>query len=73
MSWASEDGRVELVARFTALPGRWEVGQMPENRPAQAFWRDVIGGYTSGRFKEHELRAGGWQGIVQVFESPALR
>jgi quinol monooxygenase YgiN len=22
MSWASEDGRVELVARFTALPGR---------------------------------------------------
>ena len=24
MSWASEDGRVELVARFTALPGREE-------------------------------------------------
>jgi quinol monooxygenase YgiN len=22
MTWASEDGRVELVARFTALPGR---------------------------------------------------
>ena len=58
---------------FAALPGRWEVGQMPENRPAQAFWRDVIGGYTGGRFKEHELRAGGWQGIVQVFESAALR
>ncbi|GAA1760539.1 putative quinol monooxygenase [Agromyces humatus] len=24
MSWSSEDGRVELIARFTALPGREE-------------------------------------------------
>ena len=50
-----------------------ELGQMTENHPAQAFWRGVISTYTGGRFKEHEVRAGPWQGIVQVFESTALQ
>ena len=63
----------DLLAKsvFSALPGRWEVGQMPQNRVAQAFWRKVIGSYTGGRFREHEVRAGWWQGVVQVFESDA--
>ena len=56
---------------FAALLGRWEVGQLPGNVAAQAFWREVIGKYTSGRFKEHEVRAGRWQGVIQVFESTA--
>lgn len=56
---------------FAALPGRWEVGQMPANAPAQAFWREVIRKHTSGRFMEHEVRAGRWQGVIQVFESAA--
>ena len=56
---------------FAALPGRWEVGQLPENVPAQFFWREVIGKYTGGRFKEQEVRAGRWQGVLQVFESAA--
>jgi predicted acetyltransferase len=55
---------------FAALPGRWEVGQMPQNHAAQAFWRKVIGAYTGGLFKEHEVRGEGWQGLVQVFDSP---
>jgi predicted acetyltransferase len=61
----------DLLARaaFAALPGRWEVGQMPLNSAAQAFWRKVINRYTGGTFKEHELRSGWWQGVVQVFES----
>jgi predicted acetyltransferase len=61
----------DLLARsvFAALPGRWEVGQMPQNQAAQAFWRKVIGLYTGGQFKEHEVRAGWWQGVIQVFES----
>ena len=64
-----------LLARsvFAALPGRWEVGQMPQNLAAQVFWRNVIGVYTHGRFKEHEVHAGWWQGVVQVFESVAPR
>jgi predicted acetyltransferase len=62
-----------LLARsvFAALPGRWEVGQMPQNVAAQAFWRKVLGKYTDGRFKEHEVLTGWWQGTIQVFESPA--
>jgi predicted acetyltransferase len=63
-------GRRVATAVFDALPGRWEVGQMPANLPAQRFWRQVIGDYTGGRFKEHEVRTGWWQGTVQVFDSP---
>lgn len=66
-------GGVLARAVFAALPGRWEVGQMPENHAAQTFWRRVIGDYTGARFKEHEVRTGRWQGIVQVFESSATR
>jgi len=33
---------------FDQCRGRWEVGQMPLNRPAQAFWRRAIGDYTNG-------------------------
>jgi len=66
-------GRLLANAVLAALPGRWEVGQMSENLAAHAFWRQVIGEYTGGRFKEQEVRAGWWQSIVQVFESPATR
>jgi predicted acetyltransferase len=52
-----------------ALPGRWEVGQMPENIAAQAFWRRVIGLFTGGRYTEHQLVSGCWRGMVQCFES----
>lgn len=58
-------------AVFTALPGRWEVGQMPGNAAARVFWREVIGTHTQARFTEHELLKGRWQGTVQVFEAGA--
>jgi predicted acetyltransferase len=64
-------GRLLARAVFVSLPGRWEVGQMLQNVAAQAFWRKVIGEYTGGRFKEHEVRTGSWQGVTQVFESRA--
>jgi predicted acetyltransferase len=63
-------GRHLAQAVFDALPGRWEVGQMPANTAAQAFWRGVIGGRTGGRYTEHVLRDGPWNGVVQVFDSP---
>ena len=66
-------GQLLATSVFSALPGRWEVGQMPDNRAAQAFWRKVIHEYTSGRLKEHEVSAGWWQGVVQVFESTATQ
>ena len=56
-------------AVFAALPGAWEVGQMPANLPAQAFWRRVIG--THAEFVEHRLNGAGWQGVVQCFRCGA--
>ena len=66
-------GELLAAAAFAALPGRWEVGQMPLNTAAQSFWRSVIGAYTAGRFKEHAVGQGAWQGVVQVFDSGAAR
>ena len=65
------EGRGQFLAQsvFAALPGRWEVGQMPGNVPAQVFWRQVIGKCTGGQFKEHEVRTGPWQGVIQVFDN----
>ena len=50
---------------FASLPGQWEVGQMPENHAAQAFWRTVITACTSGKLEERRVSAGWWQGVVQ--------
>ena len=58
---------------FAALPGHWEVGQMSANVAAQAFWRRVIGSYTGGQYTEHKLTGGGWQGVVQCFQSAPVR
>ena len=62
-------GRAIAMAVFAALPGQWEVGQMTSNLRAQAFWRRVIAERTEGRYAEHELTGGGWQGLVQCFRS----
>lgn len=63
-------GRLLARAVFDALPGRWEVGQMLGNLPAQLFWRALIAEYTHGHFTEHELRGGRWEGFVQAFDTP---
>jgi len=52
-------------------PGAWEVGQMPANLAAQAFWRRVIERVTSGSYVEVQVTEGWWQGIVQQFNVPA--
>jgi predicted acetyltransferase len=60
-----------MLARrvFEALPGRWEVGQMPGNVAAQAFWRRVIAERTNGTYAEHTITTGRWQGVVQSFDA----
>jgi predicted acetyltransferase len=50
-----------------SLPGDWEIGQMPENHAAQAFWRSVVAACTAGRFEERRISDGWWQGVVQCF------
>ena len=54
---------------FDQFRGKWEVGQMPLNLPAQAFWRRTIAEYTQGRFVEHELHDERWDGFLQCFDN----
>ena len=55
---------------FSELPGDWEVGQMPTNHAAQAFWRRVIGDVAGGHI-EHVVANERFNGVVQCFSVPA--
>ena len=56
---------------FDQFRGRWEVGQMPLNKPAQIFWRRAIAQYTNGAYVEHELHDERWDGFIQCFDNTA--
>ena len=60
-------GRTMARQVFATMPGQWEVGEMLNNQPAQAFWRKVIQEHTAGSFVEHKLAGGWWEGYVQCF------
>ena len=64
-------GIASVAARtiFDALPGKWEVGQIPANLPAQAFWRKLIDAYTRGAFTEAEGDQEAWDGPLQCFDN----
>ena len=55
---------------LSSHPGPWEVGQMPANHAAQAFWRAVIARLTAGAYIEVRVTEGWWQGVVQQFHVP---
>lgn len=50
------EGIGKAVAKeiFRLHKGDWEVHQIPTNKPAQAFWRNVIDEFTEGHFIEGE-------------------
>jgi predicted acetyltransferase len=52
---------------FNLFPGVWEVAEIEENRPAQAFWRKIIHAFTQGDFEE--IHKEDWNGPVQRFSS----
>jgi predicted acetyltransferase len=58
-------------AVFDLHPGRWQVGQMPNNHAARAFWRRTISEYSGLAIDEHNITEGWWQGSVQRFNSPS--
>lgn len=60
-------GRKVAFQIFDMFPGIWEVAEVEENRPAQAFWRKVIHTFTQGKFDE--IHKEGWNGPVQRFNS----
>ncbi len=64
-------GRAAATRLFDSLPGQWQVGQMPLNLPAQAFWRATINEYTNGNYSESEIKSGSWRGLLQEFNSPS--
>ncbi|NGZ74536.1 GNAT family N-acetyltransferase [Saccharibacillus alkalitolerans] len=60
-------GARAAVMLFDRFKGRWKVTQLKNNEPAQRFWRQVIGTYTVGSYKE---RSHPFQGHPsQYFES----
>lgn len=62
-------GRHAAAQAFDRFPGAWEVGQIAENTGAQAFWREVIGTYTGGRYVETALDDERWRGPIQSFDN----
>jgi predicted acetyltransferase len=61
----------EFAARyvFDQFPGDWEVDEIAENLPAQAFWRKIIHRYTHGQFQEVVLDNEDHQGPIQIFRN----
>lgn len=51
---------------FDQYPGDWEVAEIPQNLPAQAFWRKIIDRYTGGQFAEETVEG---REVVQMFRS----
>ncbi len=62
-------GRSAAFQIFDALPGRWEIGQLENNVPAQQFWRRVIAAYTHGSYEENFWDDENWTGPVQSFDN----
>ena len=62
-------GRALPLYAFQHHPGPWEVGQMPTNYAAQAFWRKVIGTASAGNFIELQVTEGWWKGVIQQFNA----
>jgi predicted acetyltransferase len=62
-------GQRAAVQVFDTIRGRWQIGQMAGNHRAHAFWRQVVGSYTQGRFVEHELHDKRWDGWLQCFDN----
>lgn len=68
---ATGAGRALARFVFASHPGPWEVGEMPGNLQAQAFWRKVIAEFTGGQYTEQHVTEGWWQGVVQQFTVPS--
>lgn len=45
-------GREAAELIFNRFNGRWEITEMLRNQTAVAFWREVVGSYTHGDFRE---------------------
>lgn len=62
-------GRRAAFALFDTFQGTWELSQLSANTGATAFWRQVIGEYTGGRFEDTVLEGD----PAQIFDSRQCR
>ena len=62
-------GRAAACTVLDTFRGRWEIGQMSMNRPAQCCWRSVVALYSAGRYGEHWYPGPGWSGLLQRFDN----
>ena len=51
-------GQKVAFALFDRHSGEWQVSEIAQNYPAQAFWRKIIARYTGGPFEEEVLDDG---------------
>lgn len=65
-------GKQVAIEVFHRLPANWEVRVIAQNRPAQAFWRNVIAEYTNGAFQETLFDDEDWRGPVFYFDNKSL-
>jgi predicted acetyltransferase len=65
-------GKAVAHRLFDRFPGIWEVRQMMDHRPAQAFWRRVIAAYSEGQYREttQYIKEYRIEMMVQRFTSP---
>ena len=64
-------GRVLALHVFEQCRGTWEVRQLPGNVRATSFWKDLIGDYITGAFKEIVDGDGEWKGPILQFTNVA--
>ena len=64
-------GQVVAQQIFDMFPGQWNVAQVENNHPAQAFWRKVIAAYTQGNYQERWSSNEEWNGPIQIFRTRA--
>lgn len=62
-------GTAMAQAVFDGLPAAWEIAVVERNKPAQAFWRKVIGDYSQNAFQETMLDNEEWTGPVFSMDS----
>lgn len=58
-------GREAALALFHRFTGVWQVAELEPNLPAQAFWRQVIGDASAGKYEEERVEGA----VVQRFVS----
>ena len=62
-------GKQAAYEIFNMHKGIWHVFQHEQNQTAQKFWRNIIGEFTEGNYKELSRKESGVEGPCQRFKT----